>query len=46
MVYNTSQFGIVYGPYGSVGFVQRNGMRNFVFSFRALFRWAKRKWFA
>ena len=41
MVYTTSQFGIVYGPYGSVGFVQRQDLRKLGFSFRGLFRWAK-----
>lgn len=46
MVYTISQFGIVYGPYGSVGFVQRDDLRNVAFSFRALFRWAKKKWLA
>jgi hypothetical protein len=42
VIYNTSQFGIVYGPYGNVGFVQRQDLRKLGFSFRGLFRWAKR----
>lgn len=45
-MYHTDQLGIVYGPYGTVGFVQRDDLRNVAFSFRALFRWAKKKWFA
>jgi len=41
MIY-ANQFGIVYGPYGGIGFVQREDLRDVVFSFRGLFRWAKK----
>jgi hypothetical protein len=40
-MYYTNHLGIVYGPYGSIGFVQRDDLRNVDFSFRALFRWVK-----
>jgi hypothetical protein len=42
VIYNTSQFGIVYGPYGTVGFVQRQDLRKLHFSLRGLFRWVKK----
>ena len=38
----TNQFGIVYGPYGSIGFVQRNDARKLFSSIRGLLRWIKR----
>jgi hypothetical protein len=38
----TNHLGIVYGPYGSVGFVQRRDLRKLPFSFRGLFRWVKK----
>lgn len=41
-MYHTNHLGIVYGPYGSIGFVQRQDLRKLEFSLRGLFRWAKR----
>jgi hypothetical protein len=38
----TNHFGIVYGPYGSIGFAQRQDLRKLSFSFRGLFRWFKK----
>lgn len=40
-MYHTNGLGIVYGPYGATGFVQREDLRNVVLSFRGLFRWSK-----
>jgi len=45
-MYHTNQLGIVYGPYGSIGFIQRNNARKLSFSIRGLLRWAKGCWFA
>lgn len=42
MDYQANQFGIVYGPYGGIGFIQREDLRNVAFSIRGLFRWAKK----
>lgn len=41
MIY-TNHLGIIYGPYGNVGFVQRQDLRKLGFSFCGLFRWAKK----
>lgn len=41
MDYQANQFGIVYGPYGHVGFVQREDLQNAGTAFCGLFRWAK-----
>jgi hypothetical protein len=35
----TNHLGLVYGPYGGIGFIQRNDVRKLVFSFRRLFHW-------
>lgn len=42
MNYHTNQFGIVYGPYGGIGFIQRQDLRNATWALRGLFRWAKK----
>lgn len=41
-MYHTNQLGYIYGPYGGIGFIQREDLRDVVFSFRGLFRWAKK----
>jgi hypothetical protein len=38
----TNHLGIVYGPYGTIGFVQRQDLRKLGFSLRGLFRWVKK----
>jgi hypothetical protein len=38
MIY-TNHLGIVYGPYGSIGYVQRTTSRKLSFSIRGLLRW-------
>jgi hypothetical protein len=38
----TNHLGIVYGPYGSIGLVQRQDLRKLSFSLRGLFRWVKK----
>ena len=35
----TNHLGIVYGPYGSIGYVQRNDARKLSFSIRGFLRW-------
>jgi len=39
----TLQSGIVYGPYGGIGFIQRQDLRDVAWALRGLFRWAKRR---
>lgn len=43
--YDTTPFGIVYGPYGYVGYVgavQREDLKEVTQTFFGLFRWAKK----
>lgn len=43
--YETTQQGIVYGPYGYIGYmgpVQREDLKEVAETFFGLFRWAKR----
>lgn len=41
-MYHTNQLGIVYGPYGATGFIQRQNLQNAGTAFCQLFRWAKK----
>ena len=43
MKYQANQFGIVYGPYGGIGFVQRQDLRDVKLALRGLFRWVKQR---
>lgn len=36
---HTNHLGFVYGPYGGIGLIQRDGLRDVAFSFRGLLRW-------
>ena len=43
--YQTNQFGLVYGPYGYVGYtgtIQREDLKEVAKTFFGLFRWAKK----
>ena len=43
--YQANHFGIVYGPYGHVGYtgtIQREDLKKITQSFFGLFRWAKK----
>lgn len=43
--HQTNQLGIVFGPYGSIGYVgtiQREDLKQVVDTFFGLFRWAKK----
>lgn len=43
--YETTQMGIVYGPYGYVGYIgtiQREDLKEIAQTFFGLFRWAKK----
>ena len=43
--YDTTSFGIVYGPYGSIGYagtIQREDLKEIAQIFFGLFRWAKK----
>lgn len=35
----TNHLGFIYGPYGGIGFIQRDDLRSVAFSFRGLIRW-------
>jgi len=39
----TLQSGIVYGPYGGVGLIQRQDLRDAKMALRGLFRWVKHR---
>jgi|688.fasta_scaffold445428_4 hypothetical protein len=42
--YQTNQLGIVFGPYGSIGYagtIQRKDLKKVAQTFSKLFRWAK-----